>query len=322
MWYELPVWSWSVASATLALVRLEHPDGSLDVKVAIFGVSGQLGRAAAAALAGAHDVVEVDHDRVDVRDGEAVARVVRETGPDWVLNAAAMTHVDRCENEPLAAFEVNALGARNLARACESASCRLLHVSTDYVFDGEKKGMYIESDVPRPINVYGTSKLAGECFVRAHGPAHVVVRTSGLYGWHLCRGKGSNFAETVLARARQGQALRIVSDEHLTPTFTADLARQLRLIIERAVPGGVYHATNAGACSWFEFASELLHLAGVRASVEPIPAREWKSPTRRPANSALENRALGALGLDIMPDWRDALSRYLSARDDNVLPAT
>jgi dTDP-4-dehydrorhamnose reductase len=291
------------------------------VKVAIFGVSGQLGRAAAAVLAAAHDVVEIDHERADVRDAVAVDGAVRSVKPDWVVNSAAMTHVDRCENEPLAAFEANALGARNVAYACEKSRSRLLHVSTDYVFDGEKKSPYVENDAARPINAYGMSKLAGECFVRAHDSSHVVVRTSGLYGWYRCRGKGSNFAETVLARARQGQPLRVVSDERLTPTFTEDLAQQIRAIIERGVPGGIYHATNAGACSWFEFARELLALVGVSASIEPIRAEEWKSPTRRPANSVLENRALATLGIDIMPDWSDALARYVSARGDNARTA-
>ncbi len=288
------------------------------MKVAIFGSGGQLGRALAAALAATHDVVAVDHDRADIRHASAVADVVQAAKPDWVVNSAAMTHVDRCENRPLAAFEINALGARNVARACAAAGVRLLHISTDYVFDGEKKAPYVEDDVTRPINAYGVSKLAGEYFVRADCPTHAIVRTSGLYGWYVCRGKGSNFAETILARARQGQALRVVSDERLTPTFTEDLARLIRTLIERGVPNGIYHATNAGACSWFDFASELLRIAGVAASIQPIAAKDWKSPTRRPANSVLENRALLKLGLDAMPDWRDALARYVAARDDKA----
>lgn len=291
------------------------------MRVAIFGVGGQLGRAVAAVLESAHDVVSVDHDRADIRHAGAVEDVVRSAKPDWVVNGAAMTHVDRCENEPLAAFETNALGARNVARACKAAGARMVHVSTDYVFDGEKAGAYTEEDVARPINAYGMSKLAGEWFVRAAWDSHVIVRTSGLYGLYVCRGKGKSFAETILARAREGQALKIVSDERLTPTFTEDLARQILAIVERDIPSGVYHATNAGSCSWFEFATELLRLARVETTIEPIHARDWKSPTRRPANSMLENQALAKIGIDVMPDWRDALARYVAARDDDARPA-
>lgn len=285
------------------------------MKIAIFGVDGQLGRAIAAALTAHHEVVPVPRTRADIRDGNAVAEALRHDQPEWVINSAAMTHVDRCESEPLAAFEVNAVGAYHIARAAAETGARMLHISTDYVFDGTKKAPYVEDDTARPINSYGASKLAGEWFVQSAADANVIVRSSGLYGLYKCSGKGTSFAETVLTRARQGQPLRIVSDERLTPTFTEDLAAQIRVIIEHGVPAGVYHATNAGACSWYEFAVELLRLAGVNGSVTPIPASEWKSPTRRPANSVLENRALGALGIDRMPDWRDALARYVAARD-------
>jgi dTDP-4-dehydrorhamnose reductase len=283
------------------------------VKVAIFGASGQLGRDVADALS-AHELILVDHARADVRRAEAVSGVLQGARPQWVVNCAAMTHVDRCETSPLEAFDANALGARNIVRAAREVGARLLHVSTDYVFDGEKDTAYVEDDVARPVNVYGMSKLAGEWFVRAEGSEHAVVRSSGLYGVHPCRGKGTNFVETILARAREGAPLRVVSDERLTPTFTEDLAAQMRTMIEHAVPGGVYHATNAGSCSWYEFAKEIVRLARTDAGIEPIPAAQWKSASRRPANSSLENRALRSLGLDTMPEWRDALSRYLAKR--------
>jgi dTDP-4-dehydrorhamnose reductase len=283
------------------------------MKIAIFGVSGQLGRDVAGALSG-HTVEGVDHARADIRSANDVGRVVEAIAPDWAVNCAAMTHVDGCERDPLAAFDANALGARAIARACATHGARLLQISTDYVYDGGKEAAYVETDLPHPINAYGISKLAGEHFARYECASTVVVRTSGLYGVHVCRGKGSNFVETMLARAGGGTALSVVEDERLTPTFTADLAGQIRGMIEAAVPAGVYHATNAGACSWYEFTVELLRLAGVTAAVKPIRAADWKSPTRRPANSVLENRALQALGLDVMPDWRDALARYLTVR--------
>jgi dTDP-4-dehydrorhamnose reductase len=283
------------------------------MKIAIFGVSGQLGRDVASALS-AHTVEGIDHARADVRNEDDVRRVVEAISPAWAINCAAMTHVDGCERDPLAAFEINALGARAIARACAARGARVVHVSTDYVFDGAKGTPYLETDLPRPINAYGISKLAGECFARYECEGAVVVRTSGLYGVHVCRGKGSNFVETMLARAGGGGPMSVVEDERLTPTYTADLAAQIRAMIEAAVAPGVYHATNAGACSWHEFTVELLRLAAVTAEVRPIRAADWKSPTRRPANSVLENRALQALGLDVMPDWRGALARYLAVR--------
>jgi dTDP-4-dehydrorhamnose reductase len=281
------------------------------MKVAIFGVAGQLGRDVASALS-AHSIVAVDHARADVRDASAVTTVVRDASPAWVINCAAMTHVDGCEADALAACDANALGAGNVARAATAAGARLVHISTDYVFDGAKRTPYLEDDTPYPVNVYGFSKLAGEWAVRADGPRHVIVRTSGLYGAHPCRGKGGNFVETMLARARAGGVLRVVADEVLTPTFTADLAAQIRLLIERDAPAGVYHATNAGACSWFEFAQEIVRLVGLGAPVEPIGAAEWKSPARRPSYSVLDNHALASLEMDVMPDWHDALRRYLA----------
>jgi dTDP-4-dehydrorhamnose reductase len=282
------------------------------MKVAIFGISGQLGTDVAAALS-SHHVIAVEHSRADIRDEGAVTEAIASAAPDWVVNCAAMTHVERCESEALAAFEINAGGARNIVRAAGAAGARMLHISTDYVFDGEKRSPYVESDIPRPINIYGASKLSGEWAVRAEG-AHIVLRTSGIYGLNACRGKGTNFVETMLKRAESGAPTRVVTDEVLTPTFSVDLARQIRTIIETQTPGGVYHATNTGSCSWFDFAREIFRHAGAASAPEPVTAAEWNSPVRRPSYSVLENRALAALGIDGMPEWRDALSRYLSER--------
>jgi dTDP-4-dehydrorhamnose reductase len=283
------------------------------MKVAIFGISGQLGSDVAAALS-SRSIVPIERARADIRDEAAVMSAVREARPDWVINCAAMTHVERCESEALAAFAVNAAGARAVAVAAEANGARMLHISTDYVFDGDKRAPYLEGDFPRPLNVYGASKLSGEWAVRSAGPRHVVLRTSGLYGLNACRGKGTNFVETMIRRAQSGAPTRVVSDEVLTPTFSADLAAQIRMIIEKGTPGGVYHATNAGSCSWFEFASAIFRHAGAAIAPDAITAREWNSPVRRPAYSVLENGALSALRIDAMPEWRDALARYMSLR--------
>lgn len=282
------------------------------MKVAIFGISGQLGSDVAAALA-SHEIIPVDHHRADIRDARAVADALMAAKPAWVVNCAAMTHVEGCERDALAAFDANALGARNLSRASTGSKARLLHISTDYVFDGESRTPYTETDLPRPLNVYGASKLSGEWAVRGDS-RHIVLRTSGLYGFHACRGKGTNFVETMVKRASSGAATRVVNDEVLTPTFSIDLAAQIRPMIEADVPGGVYHATNAGSCSWHEFALEIFRLAGANAAPEPVSAAEWNSPVRRPRYSVLAHRALAALQLDAMPDWRDALARYFTGR--------
>lgn len=283
------------------------------MKVAIFGISGQLGSDVAAALS-SHDIISVEHARADIRDENAVMTAVRDALPEWIVNCAAMTHVEGCEKDALAAFAANAGGARNIAVAATAVKARLVHVSTDYVFDGEKRSPYLEHDFPRALNIYGASKLAGEWAVRAEGDAHIVVRTSGIYGLNACRGKGTNFVETMMKRAQSGAPTRVVSDEVLTPTFSVDLAAQIRVIIENGTPVGVCHATNTGSCSWFEFAREIFRHAGAAVAPEPITAQEWNSPVRRPSYSVLENHALAALGIDRMPEWRDALSRYMSER--------
>ena len=285
------------------------------MKVAIFGISGQLGSDVAAALA-SHDGTPIDETRADIRDERIVIDTVREAAPEWVINCAAMTNVEGCERDPLAAFDVNALGAGHVARAAEAAGARLVHISTDYVFDGKRREPYHENDLPRPLNIYGASKLAGEWAVRAATHGALIVRTTGLYGFHACLGKGTNFVETMVKRAQSGAPTRVVNDEILTPTFTVDLAAQLRALVERDAAPGVYHATNAGACSWFEFAREIFALCGAERMPEPIPAAEWKSPVRRPAFSVLAHRALAELDLDIMPPWRDALARYMTGRKD------
>jgi dTDP-4-dehydrorhamnose reductase len=283
------------------------------MKVAIFGISGQLGSDVAAALS-SHHVIPIEHARADIRDEAAVMQAVRDAKPDWVVNCAAMTNVEKSESEALAAFSVNAGGARNVAMAAETAGARMLHISTDYVFDGEKRTPYVESDMPRPLNVYGSSKLSGEWAVRASSNRHVILRSSGIYGLNACRGKGTNFVETMMKRAESNAPTRVVQDEVLTPTFSVDLAHQIRIMIDKNAPGGVYHATNSGSCSWFEFASEIFRHAKAATAPAPTTAKEWNSPVRRPSYSVLDNHALAALGIETMPAWRDALSRYMSQR--------
>lgn len=283
------------------------------MKIVLFGVQGQLGRDLEIALSG-HEVAPMLYEQVDITDRDRVEKAVAAVKPDWVINSAAMTHVDRCETEDRLAFEVNALGARFVALAAAAAGARLIHISTDYVFDGTKGSAYLESDIPRPINVYGVTKLAGEFFTGEACPQHYILRTSGLYGLHECLGKGTNFVETMFKLAAKQNELKIVSDEILTPTFSEDLAAQIRRIVEDPPGFGMYHATNEGHCSWFDFAKEIFRQSGSKITVAGIPSAQWAALARRPANSTLENAALKKANCNVFPDWRDALTRYLSKR--------
>jgi dTDP-4-dehydrorhamnose reductase len=283
------------------------------MRIAIIGSEGQLGGDLKEALS-SHDVQALTESDVDVIDEECVRQAIIDAGPEWVINAAAMTHVDRCETEDLKAFQVNALGARNVALAAQSVGAKIVMVSTDYVFDGKKGRPYLENDPANPVNAYGITKLAGESYTRNLNPKHYVVRTSGLYGTHPCVGKGRNFVETMLELAKEKDRLKIVDDEILTPTFAEDLALQIREMIASSPPHGTYHATNGGECSWFEFAEEIFAIADMDIGLERTTAAEWEAPAKRPAYSVLENAALKLSGINSMGHWKDALRRYLSKK--------
>ena len=286
--------------------------GPSRLSIAIVGADGQLGMDLQDTLA-AHRVTALTYRDLDILDVNRTADRLAAARPDWVINAAALTNVDWCETNDIKAFQVNALGARHVARFTPE-SARILQISTDYVFDGRKTAPYEEHDTPCPLNVYGITKLAGEHYVRSAHARHYIMRTSGLYGTHPSWGKKRNFADAILALAEEKDEIRVVCDEVLTPTFTEDLAGQIRVLVTSDAPPGIYHATNAGECSWYEFAGAVLELSGKPGQVEKTTAAEWNAPARRPAYSVLRNAALERLGLDVMPPWKDALKRYLSKK--------
>jgi dTDP-4-dehydrorhamnose reductase len=260
------------------------------------------------------DLVPLIYPSVDITDRKQILSEITAHAFDWIINAAALTHVDRCEEEDVQAFQVNALGARYVAEACHQIQGRLIFISTDYVFDGKKKAPYIETDPPNPLNVYGLSKLAGEYFTRVLCPNHYIIRTSGLYGLFPCWGKGTNFVDKMLELGRQRESLEVVEDEVLTPTFAEDLADQIRMLIDAAPPAGIYHATNEGECSWFEFASQIFSIAGINVSLTKTTAEKWGAPAKRPAYSVLDNQQFKRKDLNAFPHWRNALERYLEKR--------
>lgn len=233
-----------------------------------------------------------------------------ETRPEVVINTAAFVRVDDCEEQVERAFGVNAFAVRNLAHACAELNCVLLHVSTDYVFGGEKRTPYNEEDAPNPLNVYGVSKLAGEYFVRNICPKHFVVRSSGLYGVAGSSGKGGNFVEIMIRLAKEGNPIPVVGDQILTPTSTKYLAESLKQLLQTNA-FGLYHITSSGECSWYEFAAMIFEITGLEADLRETTSEEYGAKALRPPFSALANHKLMDLGLEMMPPWRVPLYEYL-----------
>lgn len=280
------------------------------MRLLITGAGGQLGHDVVAAATSAGDeVLGLTHAELDVTDRDRVLGVVTTWQPDAVIHAAAWTAVDDCESDPERAFLANALAVRWVAEACDRVQAHLVHVSTDYVFDGTLDRPYAEWDEPRPASVYGASKLAGEREAAALGPHAAVVRTSWVAGEH-----GSNMVATILRLAAERPSLAFVDDQRGHPTFTADLAPVLRrLALDRR--SGVHHVTNQGAVSWFELAREVLRAAGRDPEmVRPIATADLQPPrpARRPANSVLDNAVLRAAGLPLLRDFREPLHELVA----------
>ena len=253
-----------------------------------------------------------DIGEVDITDAVSVEECLELEQPDIVVNCAAYTNVDGSESQEGTARAVNALGPELLARACDARKIRLVHVSTDYVFDGRKTAPYLPDDEPCPLGVYGRSKLAGERAVAVNCSNHLIVRTAWLYGAH-----GPNFVTTMLRLARERDCLRVVSDQVGSPTFAKDLARLLRaLALTDAV--GITHATNAGSCSWYEFALEIVGLAGLDTPVQPISTAQYPTPARRPANTVLDCSRTDLLTGIERRHWRDALAEFIDQIERNA----
>jgi dTDP-4-dehydrorhamnose reductase len=278
------------------------------MKILITGAAGQLGQALVdAAGRRGWRVLATDLQDLDITATDGVQEMLRREQPHAVLNAAAATRVDDLETDPDLALRVNSLGPRNLAVACRNQGVKLVHVSSDYIFDGTKAAPYLEWDEPRPRSVYGLSKLLGEKYVREQCPDHFIVRTAWLYGF-----PGPNFVTAILAQGRRsppGQAFKVVHDQRGTPTSTLALAPQLLALAEtRAF--GTYHATCQGEATWYDFARFILQKAGVAGAVTPCATHEYPRPAPRPANSVLDNRLLRLMDLDLMPDWQEAFNDF------------
>ncbi len=280
------------------------------MKVALVGAAGQLGTALEASRPAGDAIVALDHAAIEIREPVSVDAALSAAAPDCVINCAAYNFVDKAEDEPDLAHAVNAIGPQNLARWCARHNAVLVHVSTDYVFSGEPDHRpFVETDAPNPTGAYARSKLSGEEFVRGECSSHFVVRTCGLYGRAESAGKG-NFVRTMLRLASEGRPLRIVDDQHCTPSYATDVAATIwKLIPTRRF--GLYHATNAGATTWHGFASEIFRAAGLDVDLTAIPSRDFPQKAKRPAFSVLDCAKLTAAIGDGLPTWQDALARYV-----------
>jgi len=280
------------------------------MKILVTGAKGQLGTELMQVIAArGDDGVGIDIDTVDITQREIVHDVFAQIRPDAVINCAAWTAVDACEGDPDKALTANGVAVRWVAEACDAIDAHLVHVSTDYVFDGTKPTPYVETDVPNPQSVYGTTKLAGEAEALAIGTRAAVVRTSWVCGFH-----GNNMVKTVHKLAQERDSLSFVSDQIGHPTFTSDLAPLLHTAATDRL-AGIFHGTNQGAVSWYEFVREIVRLMGRDPSmVHAITTAELQPPrpAKRPANSVLDNKALRDLGYAPTRDFREPLAELLA----------
>jgi dTDP-4-dehydrorhamnose reductase len=277
------------------------------MKVMILGATGLLGKALMREWTG-DAVIGLGSRDVDIRDAEKVKEVVEKNHPDWIVLAAAYTDVDGCESHPEQAFAVNRDGPVNVAQAAKRDGAKLLFLSSDYVFDGKKTSPYEAGDGRNPQSIYGRSKAEAEVRLLEVLPECCIARTSWLFGTG-----GKCFPDTILRLAASRPALDVVNDQRGDPTYSVDLARAIIELCRRQATG-IVHATNAGDCSWFEFAREIVKGAGLGTEVRPVSSQQMARPAPRPAYSVLSSKSLQQYGITV-PTWQDALRRYLQERN-------
>lgn len=275
------------------------------MKVLITGARGMLAQDIIRVLQGSHQLTLTTRAELDIGSPSRTAELLALHAPECVINCAGYTNVDGCETDADRAYAANAEGVKNLALACKKTGAQLIHFSTDYVYDGACQRPYVEDDEPNPLSVYGKSKLAGERYIREILERHVIIRTEWLYGLH-----GKHFVGTILKLAQERDELEVVNDQTGSPTCAADLARAVEALL--SVPAcGIYHVTNAGSCTWYDFACKILALTGSAARVRPISAHRLARPALRPASSVLDClKFTRATGLVLRP-WDQALAAYL-----------
>jgi dTDP-4-dehydrorhamnose reductase len=279
-------------------------------RIVVIGAGGQLGSDLVEVLV-RMDLVALTHSDIEISDHGGTKRVLESLRPDIVINTAAYNNVDRAEDDAESTFRANALAVWNLAELSRRLEYVLVHVSTDYVFGGEKRTPYREDDRPQPLNVYGVSKLAGEYLCGNAADRSIIIRTSGLYGRRGTPGRTHNFVDTMLKLAAEQRPIRVVNDQTLTPTYTADLARTIQsLVLDDRY--GLYHVTNGGECTWYEFAGKIFEMSGLQPDLQPTTSQEFGARATRPAYSVLANEQLRQAGVAELRPWDEALADYLA----------
>lgn len=292
----------------------------MERKILVTGANGQLGLAINEVLKEKKEEVFVIFNTdineatsycpitLDITNSAAVMNLVQNVKPDIIINCVAFTAVDLCETEKERAYRINAVGAKNLALAANDQDIKLVHVSTDYVFDGENSIPYMESDIPNPKTTYGSTKLEGENFVLEYCKKSFVVRTAWLYG------QGKNFVRTMIRLMDEGKEIRVVADQYGCPTSAMELARAIVSLMDTD-EYGIYHGVCSGSASWHEFATEIFNQVGANIEVSPLTTEEYPTPAKRPAYSVLNNDKLKNLGI-VMKDWKEALKEYTDRKEN------
>lgn len=293
----------------------------LPMRILITGSSGMLGMALCQTLSKGHKLIGIDiinpqapfckpqtFINCDILERKKIIEAIVASRPDAVIHTAAYADVDGCELNPEKAKKINVGGTKNVSAACQKAKAMLCYISTDFVFDGKKKTAYLETDKPRPINIYGQSKWEGELHIQSELRDFLIVRTSWLFG----KG-GKNFVDTILKKTREGKELKVVDDQIGSPTYAKDLAKGIKkLVAVLKNVKGIYHITNAGSCSWYAFASEIKKIMKFENKISPITSNEYLSPAKRPAMSILENMRYQEITGNLLRPWRAALRDYLT----------
>lgn len=277
------------------------------MKVLVTGVKGQLGYDVVRELQKrGHEAVGVDIDEMDITDAAAVEQVMMKTQPEAVIHCSAYTAVDCAEDDTEICRRVNVDGTENIAKICKKIDCKMLYLSTDYIFSGDGERPWEPDDEASPLNAYGQSKYDGELALKKYVEKYFIVRISWVFGIN-----GNNFIKTMLRLGRENGAVKVVDDQIGSPTYTFDLARLLVDMIE-SDRYGAYHATNEGICSWYEFAKEIFRAAGMNdVSVTPVKSGEFPVKAKRPKNSRMSKEKLVANGFSLLPAWQDAVARYI-----------